>query len=75
MMVLKKAMAQAEAEAAKESWFEVSKMVIEIAGASNKFKVEEVIDKSDIINFVLGLIKKMVASFISKVLKNKGNLN
>jgi hypothetical protein len=24
---------------------------------------------------VLGLVKKMVASFIAKVLKNKGNLN
>ena len=52
-------------------------MVIAIAGVSNKFKGQgdDSIDKSEIIMTVLGLVKKMVASFIAKVLKNKGNLN
>jgi hypothetical protein len=52
-------------------------MVVAIAGVSNKFKGQggDPIDKSEVIMTVLGLVKKIVASFIAKVLKNKGNLN
>jgi hypothetical protein len=67
LMVMKKAMAIAKSEMKKEDWFEISKMIISLAGMSYKFKGnggEDMIDKSEIISCILGLLKQMLTSFI-----------